>query len=71
MHEYRLSGDALRRRRAVRGVTTEALAREAGLSSNYVNLLERGDCAVKVHTLFSLAEVLKINPAKLVVKVEV
>ena len=71
MHEYRLNGSALRELRLERGMTTESLARDAGLTSNYVNRLENSESAVKVHTLFALARVLKRNPTKLVVKVEV
>lgn len=64
--QYLLDCVKLKRVRTEKGLTQEKMARLAGLSSNYVNQLEKDDRNVSVDTLFRLSEVLKVNHTRLV-----
>lgn len=51
-------GRALRTRRTARGITQEALALEAGISTTYVAMLERGEYMPTLAVIVKLAHVL-------------
>jgi transcriptional regulator with XRE-family HTH domain len=56
----------LKRLRAVRGLSQEALAHDAELDRTYVSDLERQIYAASVDTLEALARVLEVNPCDLI-----
>ena len=53
-------GRAVRRIRKLRGLTQEATAQLAGVSANYLSLLENGQRGATLDTLNALAQVLGI-----------
>jgi transcriptional regulator with XRE-family HTH domain len=55
----------VRRIRAQRGLSQEALADMAGLSVRYLGSIERGETAATVVVLARLARALKVKPADL------
>lgn len=61
--EKRLLGKAIRQIRDLRGISQAKLAEEAGLQSNSVALIERGQRGVSMDTLNALAEVLELPAA--------
>lgn len=58
-------GARLRARREALGLTQAALAERAGVTSNYVGVLERGLKLPTLDTLITLAKSLEISPAEL------
>jgi transcriptional regulator with XRE-family HTH domain len=63
-------GHALRRLRQDRGLSQERLGLESGYHRTYIGLLERGMKSPSLHTIFSLAITLKIEPNELIREVE-
>ena len=55
----------MRRLRAERVLTQEALAHEAGINRSYMSKLERGGSYVGLEVIGKLANVLEIEPAEL------
>jgi transcriptional regulator with XRE-family HTH domain len=58
-------GARLRAQREAVGLTQAALAEKAGVTSNYVGVLERGLKLPTLDTLIVLAKALDVNPAEL------
>jgi transcriptional regulator with XRE-family HTH domain len=58
----------LRRLRREQGLSQEELADRAGINRNYVGMLEREENAATVDVLEKLAEVLGVEPARLLDK---
>lgn len=58
-------GREVRRLRKERGLSQEALADLAGLHTNYVGGIERGERNVGVRALFRLARGLGVEPGEL------
>jgi transcriptional regulator with XRE-family HTH domain len=55
----------IKRLRAARGLSQEALAWEAGLSRGHMNEIEAGRASARVDTLCKLAKALGCEPAEL------
>ncbi len=60
----------LRELRKERGFSQEALAHVAGISRNYVSLLELGENSVSIAALFPLAAALEVPASELILRVE-
>jgi transcriptional regulator with XRE-family HTH domain len=65
--EKALLGKAIRKVRTLRGISQAALAEQAGLQSNFVALVERGQRGVSMETLNSLADALDMPAACLAI----
>ena len=65
-----LFGETLRRLRKERGLSQMALALEAELDRSYLSLMERGIRQPSLHTLLTLARVLKLPASELIEPVE-
>lgn len=63
-------GDELREERLRAKLTQEALASKAGISRNYVSLLEQNEKSPTVQMLFKLCKVLKVKPSALIARIE-
>lgn len=63
-------GDELREERLRAKLTQEALASKAGISRNYVSLLEQNEKSPTVQMLFKLCKVLKVRPSELIARIE-
>lgn len=63
-------GDELRTERLKSKLTQEKLAAKAGVSRNYVSLLEQNQKSPTVQMLFRLCKVLKVRPSVLIARVE-
>ncbi|MBX3396725.1 MAG: helix-turn-helix transcriptional regulator [Phycisphaerae bacterium] len=63
-------GDELRKERLRAQLTQEELASRAGVSRNYVSLLELNEKSPTVQMLFRLCKVLKVRPSSLIQRVE-
>ncbi len=66
----RVMGEELRERRLERGLSQEELADKAGMSRNFIGLIERGDRNPTLLTLYSLAIALKSSLTELVTAAE-
>ena len=58
-------GNRVRELREERGWSQEALADAAGLHRTHISLIERGQRAVRLETIESLAIALRVQPAEL------
>ena len=58
-------GGRVRKIREGRGLSQEALADAAGLHRTHISLIERGQRAVRLETIESLAIALRVQPADL------
>lgn len=67
---HRALGDAVRALRKARGLTQEALADRAGLTTNYVGDMERGERNVSVRALWQLADGLGVPASELLREAE-
>ncbi len=63
-------GDELREERLRAKLTQETLAARAGVSRNYISLLELNQKSPTVQMLFKLCKVLKVRPSVLIARVE-
>lgn len=63
-------GLVLRQLRLAQGLSQEKLAFEADLERNFISLLELGQRAPSLGTIFKLAKALQIKPSALVVETE-
>jgi DNA-binding XRE family transcriptional regulator len=63
--QLRALGDAIYRRRALRGLTQVTLADRAGIGRQQVNRLERGHWAPRLDTLWRIAGALETCPSAL------
>lgn len=62
-------GDALRDVRLELGITQEAMAKNAGISKNYVGEIERGEKSITVFILIQLLESNSISVSKFMERV--
>ncbi|QGX98482.1 helix-turn-helix domain-containing protein [Roseovarius faecimaris] len=60
-----LVGSRIRERRVMLGVKQSELARQAGISPSYLNLIEHNRRRIGGKTLLTLAELLKVEPTQL------
>ncbi|MGE6335372.1 helix-turn-helix domain-containing protein [Acidovorax sp. NPDC077664] len=58
-------GDAIRRTRATRNISQEALADLAGIDRSYMGGIERGEHNVAVINLSKIADALEVRPSTL------
>jgi len=58
----------LRRARQEQGLTQEELADRAGLSARYLGSVERADVSASITVVGNLADALKIDPSRLVMR---
>jgi transcriptional regulator with XRE-family HTH domain len=65
-----LFGRIIRRRRETAGLTQEDLGHDAGISRNYVGMLERGERTPTIHVLRQLAFALKVTMTALIQELE-
>lgn len=63
-------GDELRDERLRAKMTQEKFAARAGVSRNYISLLELNQKSPTVQMLFKLCKVLKVRPSVLIARVE-
>lgn len=63
-------GDEIRKERLRAKLTQEQLAARAGVSRNYVSLLELNEKSPTVKMLFRLCGVLRVRPSSLIARVE-
>jgi transcriptional regulator with XRE-family HTH domain len=63
-------GQAIRHRRHARRLSVKALAREAGISSGHLSVIERGRGNPRLSTLFDIAEALGTTIDQLVIAAE-
>ena len=63
-------GDELRKARVAAGLTREELALRAGLSRNYVSILELDQKSPTVAVLLRLAEAMDVRASALIAAVE-
>ncbi|MBV7396607.1 helix-turn-helix transcriptional regulator [Mameliella sediminis] len=60
-----LTGSRIRERRVLRGMKQADLARDAGISASYLNLIEHNRRRIGGKLLLTLAEILEVEPAAL------
>ncbi|MBW4985899.1 helix-turn-helix domain-containing protein [Mameliella sp. CS4] len=60
-----LTGSRIRERRVLRGMKQADLARKAGISASYLNLIEHNRRRIGGKLLLSIAEILRVEPAAL------
>ena len=65
MPERHMIGTRIRERRVLSGIRQNDLARRAGISPSYLNLIEHNRRRIGGKTLLKLAEALKVEPARL------
>jgi DNA-binding XRE family transcriptional regulator len=63
-------GQALREIRQSRKISQEQLGFEAGFDRTYISLIERGINSPTIRTVVKLADVLKVPPSKIVIRME-
>lgn len=63
-------GDELRKAREAKGWTQETLAFEAGVSRNYVSILERGKKSPTVNVLIRVCKALGVKASGVIARVE-
>ena len=63
-------GDEIRKSRTDAGLTQEELAFRAGLSRNYISLLELDQKSPTVQVLFRICRALGVKASKLIERVE-
>lgn len=67
---HRALGEAIRTLREARSLTQEALAEQAGMSTNYVGDTERGERNISVRALWLLAHGLNVPASALLLEAE-
>jgi transcriptional regulator with XRE-family HTH domain len=68
---YEGLGRLIRARREVLKLTQDALASRVGLTRTSITNLERGRQKIQIHTLYSIAAALEVEPALLLPPVDV
>ena len=63
-------GVVLRQLRQNSGLSQEQLSFESGYHRTYISLLERGQKSPSLHTIFKLAEVLKVEPSEIIERIQ-
>ena len=63
-------GEELRKSRIAAGLTQEELAFKAGISRNYVSLLELGEKSPTVHILLRICKAIGIRASTIVARIE-
>lgn len=63
-------GEQIRKARIAKGLTQEELAHEAGISRNYVSLLELNQKSPTVDVLLRVCEAMNVSAASLIAAVE-
>ncbi len=63
-------GDELRQERLRAKLTQETLAAKAGVSRNYISLLELNQKSPTVQMLFKVCKVLRVRPSVVIARVE-
>lgn len=63
-------GQAVREIRMERKISQEQLAFDSGFDRTYISLLERGVRSPTIRSLVRLAEVLKVRPSEIVMRME-
>ena len=63
-------GENLKRLRAERGLSLDALARESGVSKSRLGQIERGEANPSISTLWQIAKALKVEFSVLVTPAE-
>lgn len=63
-------GDVLREERVKAKLTQETLAVKAGVSRNYISMLELNQKSPTVQMLFKVCKVLKVRPSVVIARVE-
>lgn len=59
-------GAVVRSLRVKRGLTQETLARDAGISADFVGFVERGENLPSLSTILQLAGAMKVKPSEMV-----
>jgi transcriptional regulator with XRE-family HTH domain len=65
VREAEMFGDAMKRLREKRGLTQEALAHEAGITSSYAGQVERGQRVPSLTVILKIARALKVDAGEL------
>ena len=63
-------GDELRRMREMADMTQAQLAAKAGITREYVNILENGHQSPTVDIVFALCKALRVKPSNLIRRAE-
>ena len=63
-------GEVLRKARKKAGLTQEELAFKAGISREYVSMLEGDKKSPTVETLFRVCKALGVRPSSIIAKIE-
>jgi len=63
-------GDELRKARLSAELTQEALAHRAGVSRNYISLLELDQKSPTVETLLAICKAMKVSAGEMIKRVE-
>jgi transcriptional regulator with XRE-family HTH domain len=66
VREAEMFGEALKRLREKRGMTQEALAHEAGITSSYAGQVERGQRVPSLTIVLKIARALGVRPGELI-----
>lgn len=64
-------GEAMKRLREKRGITQEALAHEAGITSSYAGQVERGQRVPSLTIVLKIARALGVRPGELIDHIKV
>lgn len=67
---YGVIGDELRKAREATALTQEQLAFKAGVSRNYVSLLERNEKSPTVQVLLRLCKAMGVKASRIISKIE-
>lgn len=67
---WRVLGDVLREERARAKLTQETLAAKAGVSRNYISLLELNQKSPTLQMLCKICKVLKVRPSTVIARIE-
>lgn len=71
MNIERVFGEELQKIRKEKGLSQEQLGFESGYHRTYISQLERGIKSPSLKTIFRMAEALKIQPSKLIQRIEI
>jgi len=71
VREAEMFGEAMKRLREKRGMTQEALAHEAGITSSYAGQVERGQRVPSLTIVLKIARALGARPGELIDHIKV